>query len=240
MMALQFTLFGQPVKIMSYNIHHGKDLAGNDQIDAMAGFIKASEAGIVGLQEVDSVCRRSGGVDQTAELARKTGMHPVFARHFAFQDGAYGQALLSKYPVHAVETLRLPVGSGSVVMLMADLIITDTQKLRVVNVHLDYRSQESREQQVRLIVERLKTSELPIVFVGDLNTTPGTPEMDLLLRGLRLADTHTDGGYTFPANQPDRRIDFILTAPDVKVSRTEVADVPFSDHLPIVSELVFN
>ncbi len=230
----------QPVTVMSYNIHHGKDLEGNDQIGAMADFIRASGAGIVGLQEVDSVCIRSGRVDQTAELARKTGMYPVFARHFAFQGGAYGQALLSKYPVHAVETSRLPVASGTVVMLMADLLITDTQKIRVVNVHLDYRGQESREQQVRLIVERLKTCELPIVFVGDLNTVPGSPELATLMRGLRLVDTHSDGGYTFPANQPDRRIDFILTDPGVKVIRTDVPNVPYSDHLPIVSELMMS
>ena len=228
----------RPITVMSYNIHHGKDLEGNDRIDEMADFIRNSGAGIVGLQEVDSVCTRSGRVDQTAELARKAGMNPVFARHFAFQGGAYGQALLSKYPVHAVETLRLPVASGSVVMLMADVLITDTRKIRVVNVHLDYRGQESREQQVRLIVEQLKNCKLPIVFVGDQNTVPGSPELEVLMRGLRLADTHPDGGYTFPANKPDRRIDYVLTSPGAKVIRAQVPDVPYSDHLPIISELV--
>lgn len=234
----------QSVKIISYNIHHGKDMEGNDQIRAMAEFIKASHADVIALQEVDSVCTRSGQVDQTAELARIAGMQGVFLRHFSFQGGAYGQALLSKYPIDTVEAVRLPVvsdnGQQTVVMLIADISITDTQRIRLVNVHLDYRSSESRDQQVQLIIDRLKTSELPIVFTGDLNAVPESPEIERLMRELQLTDTHQKTDYTFPTNNPDRKIDYILVGAGMEPIDSQVPEITYSDHLPIISEVRIN
>ena len=101
----------QSLKIMTYNIHRGQDADNNDRLMEMAAFIKESGADIVGLQEVDSVCYRSGQVDQAKILAEYSGMHYAFVRHFAFQGGAYGQALLSKYPITEVRNNRLPVAT---------------------------------------------------------------------------------------------------------------------------------
>jgi endonuclease/exonuclease/phosphatase family metal-dependent hydrolase len=56
--------YAQTLKVMSYNIHIGQDVSNKDQLQQMAKFIKSSGADMVGLQEVDSVCNRSGRIDQ--------------------------------------------------------------------------------------------------------------------------------------------------------------------------------
>ena len=80
----------QKLRIMSYNIHHGTDRNERNTIDSMGYFIKKIKPDIVGLQEVDSVCQRSGKVDQMKRLAEITGMYYAFVRHFPYQGGAYG------------------------------------------------------------------------------------------------------------------------------------------------------
>ena len=65
-------LKAQTLRVMSYNIHIGENAANEDQLKNIADFIKSSKADIVGLQEVDSVCKRSGKVDQMKFLAENT------------------------------------------------------------------------------------------------------------------------------------------------------------------------
>ena len=66
---------GARVRVATFNIKHA-ELGG---IGAVADVIRASRAQIVGLQEVDVGCNRSGCVDQAVELARLLEMAACFA-----------------------------------------------------------------------------------------------------------------------------------------------------------------
>lgn len=89
----------QTLKLISYNIHHGTNKGGRNTLEEIGEFLKLQKADLIGLQEVDSMCNRSGIVDQMKELAALTGMHYAFARHFAYDGGAYGLGILSRYPI---------------------------------------------------------------------------------------------------------------------------------------------
>ena len=52
------------LRVLSYNIHHGEGLDGRIDLERIASVIRASEADLVALQEVDQSTERSGGVDQ--------------------------------------------------------------------------------------------------------------------------------------------------------------------------------
>lgn len=150
----------QKLSIMSYNIHRGQDADNNDKLEAMADLIKKSGADIVGLQEVDSVCFRSGQVDQTKKLSELTGMQFAYVRHFAFDGGSYGIALLSKYPISDVQNHRLPVASNSqeetVAFLTARVAVSSALSWLVGVAHLDYRDANSRFRQANLIKDIYK------------------------------------------------------------------------------------
>lgn len=231
----------QTLKIMSYNIHHGQDSYDKDQLRQMAELIKKENPDIVGLQEVDSVCLRSGKINQAEALALLTGMHYAFTRHFAFEGGAYGNAVLSKFPIANVINHRLPVATetkgASVSFLTGEISLSRKKRITIGVAHLDYRSQQSRVNQATMIATLFKTSKFPVILMGDLNAEPKTEEIELLLQSFK--DTQPDTMLSFPTLKPVKKIDYILIdrAHKVKVLDSKVIPAQYSDHLPILSTI---
>jgi hypothetical protein len=64
------------LRVMTFNIQAARTAS----IDAIADAILAFDPDIVGLQEVDIETGRSGGVDQIAVLAARTGMEGLFGQ----------------------------------------------------------------------------------------------------------------------------------------------------------------
>ena len=55
----------------TYNIHHGVPMAGGDiDLPRIAEVLRAMNADVIAMQEVDVKTGRAGKVDQAAELAR--------------------------------------------------------------------------------------------------------------------------------------------------------------------------
>ncbi|MFA7494636.1 MAG: endonuclease/exonuclease/phosphatase family protein [Proteiniphilum sp.] len=231
----------QSLKIMTYNIHRGQDADNNDRLMEMAVFIKESGADIVGLEEVDSVCYRSGQVDQARILAEYSGMYYTFVRHFAFQGGAYGQALLSKYPITEVKNNRLPVVTDipgqTTAFLTARINVSDKKSFLTGVAHLDYRNAESRVKQAEIINDIYTDSDIPGILLGDMNAEPDTWE--ILIFKEKFQDTHPDDLLTFPDGMPVKKIDYIFVDKSEKIEVTEhkVIDVSFSDHLPVLATI---
>lgn len=65
----------QPLQILCWNIHHGRGTDELINLERQAAVINSSAADAVALQEVDQNTVRSGRADQTAVLAKLTGLH---------------------------------------------------------------------------------------------------------------------------------------------------------------------
>ncbi len=95
------------LRILTYNIKAGRYHP--DGLEAVARRIEAIAPDIVALQEVDRGATRSEGVDQPAWLGGRLGLVAAFGCSFTLPDGGeYGNALLSRWPIVAVETVALP------------------------------------------------------------------------------------------------------------------------------------
>src|SRR5690606_16162287 len=157
------------LEIISYNIHHGANKDEVLTLDKMGEFLNASKADLVGLQEVDSVCNRSGKSDQMQELAEATGMHYVFARHFAYDGGSYGLGLLSAFPLSDVRKDRITSKSvngekRSLVLLSAIATLPDGRKIRFATVHFAL-DQPTRMLQAEEVLEFLKEDgSIPVIL----------------------------------------------------------------------------
>lgn len=251
----------QRIKVMSYNVHFGCDLDNRYDLDAIAEEIRAADADIVGLQEVDVHWgARSQWESMVDELASRLSLHAFFAPIYELPGERSGQsvrqfgvALLSRYPF--LRTVNRPMtrlssqsreaipepmpGFAEAVIPIGDA------RLTVYVVHLDYRAEPMiREQQIREIRGALKESSMEsneafreVILLGDCNARPDAPEMAPLLEVLRdtWADVSGDPGYTFPTDRPDRKIDYILATPGVKTLQADILDVKGSDHRPIVA-----
>jgi len=228
----------QTLKVMSYNIHVGQNSKNEDKLKEIAEFIKASKADIIGLQEVDSVCNRSGKIDQMKFLAEQTGMYYAYARHFAFDGGSYGLGILSRYPLHTIKNNRISVtiaGKPETRALLSASFFPRKKEISFATVHMDYRDQRSRLKQSEEIVKMFSGNRNPVILTGDFNAKPGTKE--LLALEVFFTDVSYLSGPTYPAVKPLNRIDFIMLSKAHlnKVKKQETLAVEYSDHLPVVS-----
>lgn len=232
----------QALKVMSYNIHIGQDAANKDQLLQMADFIKSSKADLVGLQEVDSVCNRSGKIDQMKFLAERTGMYYAYASHFPYDGGSYGIGILSRYPISDIKDHRIILTSNgksdaATRALLTVSVLSGKKKLIFATVHMDYRDSNSRfaqsEDLIKLFFERTE----PIILTGDFNAYPEAKEV-LNLKNI-FTDTGSDDAITFPAVKPTKKIDYIMVSKFnlARVIKQEVYPVVYSDHLPVMSTL---
>lgn len=232
------------IKVMSFNIHHGANTENLATLDKMADLIKSSGADIVGLQEVDSVCKRSGNVDQAKYLGEKSGLYYTFVKHFSYDGGSYGQALLSRFPIKSTHNKRLPVYSsttnGEVALLVSSLSLPKNVNLNVAVAHLDYRNEASRVKQVDTLHKILKGYKRKLILMGDMNATPESETMLQLMKEFEL--TQQPQQFTFPVKEPIKKIDYILVqkGKGIKSKEAVVLEDQSSDHRAIMSVLTLN
>jgi endonuclease/exonuclease/phosphatase family metal-dependent hydrolase len=229
------------LRILAYNIKHGLGMDSVVDLERIARVINDLQPDVVTLQEVDSAVERTSGVDQTTVLGGLTGMHSVFGTFFDYQGGRYGMALLSRYPFISYTNHLLPKGVEHRAALAGRIRIGDDgPEVVVVGIHLVWTGEERYSQAERLI-EIFEDEEAPVILAGDFNSLPDSDVM-ALLRGAWHIPDKGEGHFTFPSDDPDREIDFIIYRPEdrFEVIEHRVIDEPVaSDHRPLLLELRF-
>ncbi|MDH3292639.1 MAG: endonuclease/exonuclease/phosphatase family protein [Gemmatimonadota bacterium] len=228
------------VRVLAYNIHHGEGMDEVVDLQRLAALIRDLDPDLVALQEVDSVTTRTDAVDQAAALGRHTALEHVFGAFMAYQGGAYGMALLSRWPISESSNFRLPDGAEPRTALSATVTSPTTgQRLRFVGIHF-YRTDEERLAQATSLEAHLGRGGIPTILAGDFNSLPGSTVMTHLARSWRVV-AKGDNRFTFPSFAPEREIDFVLLRPAdrFEVLNQRVIDEPVaSDHRPVVVDLV--
>jgi endonuclease/exonuclease/phosphatase family metal-dependent hydrolase len=240
------------VRVLVYNIHAGKDAARVDNLERVAEIIRSSQAEIVMLQEVDKKTRRSGGVDQLSRLRDLTGMHGVFGKAIEYDGGEYGIAVMSRWPIVSSVFALLPgkidqpIGRGGYEARGALIarINTPGQSIRVVNTHLDASRSDSNRlvqgNELIALANVQRKSGFTIVG-GDLNSEPDSPLAHLFEQnGWRdmFVACGQENGFSFPADKPVKRIDYLFAGPRTACKSAKVLDTQASDHRPVLFEVV--
>ena len=233
------------VRVVSYNIHHGEGLDERVDLERIAALILEADADLVALQEVDRGTARTDRRDMPARLAEMTGMEAIFEKNIDFQGGEYGNAVLTRWPVdrwrnHLLPQLRVGEQRG---MLEVALRVKG-HRLIFLATHFDYRSDHTERmasvETCRTLVEG--HADTAIILAGDLNARSDGPVMQKLFGFMRDACPVAGGPFdTFPANAPNRRIDYILFrgASGLSVRDFGVIDERVaSDHRPIRATFV--
>ena len=216
--------------LMSYNVRNGKGMDNKRNLNRTAAVIRAARPDVVALQEIDSVTRRSEGNDVAAVLGRKCSMYHTFSKAIDYDGGGYGVALLSREKPVAVQRFALPGREEA-----RTLLYVEFEQYAVVSTHLSLTA-EDRMASLAVIDSVATMCTKPIYIAGDWNATPESAFGRALGEKMQyLTDTKA---CTFPADNPDRVIDYIVAPHDqaVEVLRREVVNEPMaSDHRPIIA-----
>jgi endonuclease/exonuclease/phosphatase family metal-dependent hydrolase len=234
---------------MTFNMHHGVGTDGRLNLDRVAQVIRSAGADAVGLQEVDRhFGARSDFVDQATWLADDLGMYVAFGANLDLDPlvpgqprRQYGNAILSGGPILDWENTHLPRFDGHEQRgLLRARIVVSGRPVQVYDTHLQHNDAAERLAQARAIVPLVADPGDPVVLLGDLNATPGAPEIRTLTGTLvdGWAAVGVGAGYTHPSGRPSRRIDYVMVSPDVVVDSIAVPrSGAASDHLPVVADL---
>lgn len=175
------------MRIATYNIHGWKTADGAPNVDGVAAVLAAIDADIVGLNEVFHPHVAVGETVPALErLADTLGMHHLFGPclRWPAQDdmpaNAYGNALLSRYPIIAGAAHHLTPkethlqaaveGKEQRGLLEARLLLPDNQTFTVYVTHLDHTSEQARLAQLRTLRTWTgRDRNRPHVVIGDFN-----------------------------------------------------------------------
>jgi endonuclease/exonuclease/phosphatase family metal-dependent hydrolase len=251
------------MRLATFNILHGRsptdDLV---DVDRFAAAVKALDADVLALQEVDRNQPRSANADLTAVAS--DAMAADEHRFVAALDGspgatwmaatgeeqpdsaAYGIALLSRYPVLSWEVVRLGSPPTRVPMWFRGSrvpeLVRDEPRVAVA----------ARVETPR---GELTVANTHLSFVGwwgrrqlkGLMSALETADPLVLVGDLNMTPEPAERitemrslvhGATFPADRPREQLDHVLARGDVGAVRTAtVQQLPLSDHRAMVVEL---
>ena len=231
-------------RVLHWNIHSWRDDGpdgGRPNADAVAAAIAETDPLIVSLVEVDEAWGAAPGT--LGELAGRLGFAWVFPPtvHYGDDDGprgGYGNALLVKAPILAVQQwqLRWPPrlydGSESSEARSVLLVKLDIGPagLWVGSTHLPRRSAAARAAGLTRLLTLVQGLDAPWLICGDFNT----PASSWAPADGSVVVRPDPAVPSYPAKAPAEPIDYVLAAPVLTVT-AEVLDRPGSDHLPLLA-----
>lgn len=238
------------LRVGTWNIKGGRGARGlpvlfrrTKYLDRIAEIIKSLELKVVALQEVDVRTLRCGFLHQPGylveRLSRLTGddWTYLFAKTLTVQGGAYGNAIISAFPLDEVVRVPLDVPGQRVekrLFLFARLLIPGGPPCGIGCFHLSVEGDGLRLQQVKRIKAAL--SELspppPLILGGDLNGGRSSAAYQEMLAGaFPLCDLGPSSGYSFTDRSGYRaRIDFLYGKGALPLASGIVDSGGVSDH----------
>ena len=247
--------------LASSNWNGGDRTARRGRLSDIADLLVELDADIVVLNEVDFDSSWSGHVNQ-ADLLAMLAEYPyrVEQRNLDVRvlgwTWRFGNAVLSRYPIVRAEVVDLPGYSVVETALVGKKRAVDCdvqvgeQQVRIVGAHLSHRSETVRVHSARTICNLVRYDPRALIVAGDLNSTPTGLPYSTVSPDRRNAIEEFDASdffhrtmpanpladaLTFPADKPDRAIDWVLIPRDWRFEKYQVVPTTLSDHRPVVS-----
>ena len=223
-------------RLMCYNVHNCVGLDGVLSCERIAGIINDANVEAVALQELDSMTTRYPGHDMLSEVAALTDMYPTYAPTIDYRGGKYGIGVLTREKPLSHRQVPLPCRSEPRALLIVEL-----EDYYYCCTHLSLH-EEDRIKSVAIIIDELSKLDKPAIIAGDFNAQPNSYPMMAMGRKFHIFEKQ-GVSFTFPANEPNREIDYIALytggGVTAQVLEHRVLNAPVeSDHAPMVAEVI--
>lgn len=241
MVLMASVMFGDELRLLSYNIKHGKGMDGKLDVERIAKVIAKQTPDLVALQEVDKNCERSKNIDIAGKLGEILKMEHRFGKTINLGKGEYGLAVLSKFPIKETHIHKLPKG-GEARIALEIIVDKKGELISFVTLHLDWTNKKIRTEQVKETMKVLSERKHKVVLAGDFNAPRDSDTMQELVKvGWNVLEKNDGNGIrTFHggdkhAEAAQDEIDFIVLKnfPKSKIKHGVVQEFIASDHRPI-------
>ncbi len=243
------------MRIMTFNIQHALDYKNQKiDIDLFVSKIKHYGADICGLNEVRGEGPLEDYTDQTNAIADGLDYNRYFGEAIKVKGTSpYGNALVTSYPLKSCETILIPdpevfvyesdedgnpIHYESRAMIKA-VVDVDGKDICVIVTHMGLYDAERRNA-VATLCKIIDDVEIPLVLMGDFNTTPDDEVLSPLFE--RLSDTNLKSlnptVLTYPSYGPFKKIDYIFYR-GLDCIHAETVEEIISDHYPIIADFAF-
>ena len=221
------------LKVLSWNIWT------DGYFGQVTSFLKASEADIIGLQEVLPDDPRRDVI----RFLNKLGYQHVFVpvkKTFSNKIRNDGPAIFSKYKISKSETYILSTKNPRAAV-NADILVGD-ETLHVFSTHLIHTHQQPSKEQEEQGLNLLKVMPARrAIVMGDFNATPESSVIKYMRKALIDSDpsplstwsVYPQGCEVCNPQEINTKLDYIFTSKDIKISSFKVEKSKGSDHLPI-------
>lgn len=229
---------GDQLRILHWNIHSWRDASGVSNLDAIIDLVSKTDPQMVSFVEVDEPW---GMPDSLHEVANRMGYAWIFAPSFEFGDqapaGGFGNALLTKLPIMAVQHWQLlwpaklydgTEASEARSVVFAKLGFAQLS-IWLGSTHLPRSDAQARTNALRRLTELTRKLDGHWLLCGDFNT----PAESWLDRTRSVVVCPEPAQPTYPAHEPVEPIDYCVASSGLLVQAT-VVPVEGSDHLPLL------
>src|SRR5262245_36148267 len=231
------------MRLVSYNIHKG--VGGSDRryrLERVVEVLRAEQADLVCLQEVDRNVKRTRFDDQPAILADRLQTNvALYQLNVPHRQGGYGNLLLSRWPLRSQHDVSLRLGARKPRAAQVVVVETPQGPLHLVNWHLGLAEKERRWQAAHLLdhARFREAGHLPTLVVGDFNDWRNTlGRLRFRLHQFEQVTAPIRRYRSFPAFFPVASLDKVYRRGAVRVERVAVSKTRMarraSDHLPLV------
>jgi endonuclease/exonuclease/phosphatase family metal-dependent hydrolase len=225
------------LRLATWNIHMA---IGNDRrrdLERTAEVIREIAPDLIGLQEVAGELPASNS--DLERLQALTGLEAIAGPTMLRRYGDYGNALLTRLPVLAVERFDISVRKREPRGLLIVHQDWQGERLQVAVTHLGLSPAERRYQVRRLMADLAVEARRPLLLMGDFNEWLfwGRPR-----RWLRRHFGPEHAPATFPTCAPLFHLDHILAAPPGRLrgisAHKSLLARRASDHYPLLASYV--
>jgi len=230
------------LRIATYNVHKCRGLDGRTHPGRIASVLKTLNPDLVALQEVVGAGPRGKG--QEEELASRMGMEGVLAPARILRGHLYGNAVLSRLPIHHHRTYDLTRKGHEPRFCQRVDVILRGHRIQIFNVHLGTAVKERNWQAEKLLACLSDPAARgPKVIVGDFNEWKKGPATRLLAENFQSLDLRPFLKWrrTYPGMFPIFHLDHIYYDGPIEIMHAEVprtlSSLLASDHMPLVADL---
>jgi endonuclease/exonuclease/phosphatase (EEP) superfamily protein YafD len=163
-------------------------------------------------------------------------------RYLLTREDPYGIGVLSRWPLESVWTVDL---AGDGLPSVEGVVAIDGRRIRFLGLHTHWPVLPELARMRDIALQRaagtVRSSDLPVILLGDLNLTPDSPVFTRLLDASGLRDA-VDGRHWRPTWQANfwpiaLRIDHVLVSPQLCVEAVAAGPSIGSDHRPVTARL---